>query len=203
MMDRSHFFTIDKPALLAVIFVTILVIIFGILDEVATDFLRYERDLLRSGEWWRLLSGHFVHLSWAHLSLNLAGFWLIAFLYGQRIKPIYLLATIFLIALGISIGLLIFSPGVDWYVGLSGVLHGLIIIGALKNLSAEPWPSTFILVGIFSKIIWEQLYAKENAMEHIIGGNIIYDAHFYGAIAGTIIICVIYTLNFYQRNKNN
>ena len=202
-MDRNHFFSIEKSALLAIIFVTVVIIIFGILGEVATNFLRYEHDLLRSGEWWRLFSGHFIHLSWAHISLNLAGFWLIAFLYGQKIKPIYLLTTILLIALGISIGLLIFNPEVDWYVGLSGVLHGLIIIGALKNLSNEPWPSTFVLMGISSKIIWEQLYAEGSMMKHIIGGNVIYDAHFYGAIAGTIIICAIYTLNFYQRNKNN
>ena len=200
-MASNRFLIIEKPTLLAIIFVTITIIIFGLMGEVATNALRYERDLLSSAEWWRLLSGHFVHLSWAHLSLNVVGFWLIAFLYGQKVNPVCLLSIIFLIALSISIGLLVFTPEVNWYVGFSGVLHGLIIIGALKNFSDEPWPSGLILIGVFSKIIWEQLYAEENAMKHIIGGNVIYDAHFYGAISGTTIICVMYILNARQGNK--
>ena len=197
-MNRKRFFSIEKPSFFAIIFVTAIVIIFGILGESATKLLRYERELWHTIEWWRVFSGHFVHLSWVHLALNMAGFWLIAFLYGQEVKPAYLLSAILLIALGTSIGLFIFSPGVIWYVGLSGVLHGLIIIGALKNFSDKPWPSTFILIGIFLKIIWEQLYAEENAMEHLIGGNVIYDAHLYGATSGLMIICIIHTLNLYN-----
>ena len=39
--------------------------------------LRYDRLAIESGELWRLASGHFTHLSAAHLGLNLAGLFLV------------------------------------------------------------------------------------------------------------------------------
>ena len=39
-------------------------------DEVR-DLLRYERDAIHGGEYWRLVSGHLVHLGFGHLWPNL------------------------------------------------------------------------------------------------------------------------------------
>src|SRR5690606_33885017 len=44
--------------------------------------LRYERADVLAGEWWRLLSGHVVHLGVSHLVLNLAGLVLIGWIFG-------------------------------------------------------------------------------------------------------------------------
>jgi hypothetical protein len=62
-------------------------------------------------------------------------------------------------------------------------------------------PSTFILAGIIAKIIWEQLYAENSAMEHLIGGNIVYDAHLYGAVSGAIIIALYALSAFIKKQK--
>ena len=43
------------------------------LGEAGFEALSYQRDRITSGALWRLLSGHWVHLGWAHLLLNLAG----------------------------------------------------------------------------------------------------------------------------------
>ena len=41
-------------------------------DAALADF-GLVRSALRDGEFWRFLTGHFVHLNWAHLGLNVAG----------------------------------------------------------------------------------------------------------------------------------
>ena len=54
--------------------------------EAATALLRYERALLQDGENWRLISGHFVHLGWAHLVLNVTALLLVWLLVGNRLS---------------------------------------------------------------------------------------------------------------------
>ena len=38
------------------------------------DALAYRRELILEGQWWRLLSGNFLHTNIWHLAMNLAGF---------------------------------------------------------------------------------------------------------------------------------
>jgi len=42
--------------------------------------LRFSRNDIFAGEWWRLLTGNLVHLGYSHLLLNLAGLAVIVFL---------------------------------------------------------------------------------------------------------------------------
>ena len=201
-MNRSQLFHLDKITLFTIITITAIATILSIVGEKAAISLRYEHGLWQSGEWWRVFSGHFVHLGWTHLLLNLAALWLIAVSFYQHPKPTFLLVTaIALTAMGTSAGLIFFSPEITWYVGLSGMLHGLIVIGAAKNITIYPLSSKFILLGVFLKILWEQLYADNNVIENLIGGNIVYDAHLYGAISGAIIIIFLTLLFAYKNNQ--
>ena len=50
--------------------VSILVMFAG---DAGKELLRYDRVWIGQGEFWRLISGHFAHLSWSHLALNSAG----------------------------------------------------------------------------------------------------------------------------------
>ena len=42
-----------------------------------SDIFIYHRDQLIAGEYWRLISGHFVHTTITHMVLNLASWWLV------------------------------------------------------------------------------------------------------------------------------
>ena len=46
--------------------------------------LQYDRAALATGEWWRLVTGHLVHLGWDHLALNVAGLIGLWWLYGRH-----------------------------------------------------------------------------------------------------------------------
>lgn len=176
--------------MLLAIFCTGMVVILQSFGEDAIALFRYENTMIKTGEWWRLLSGHFIHLGWTHLILNLAGMWLLVFIFHSLIKPVVLLASVLLLATGTSLGLLMFSPAVVWYIGLSGMLHGFITMGAMLIFRSKPWPAVFLLACVTVKLIWEQFFADANAIELAIGGKVIYDAHLYGAITGILIITI-------------
>ena len=106
--------------------------------------------------------------------------------------------------MGISFGLLTFSPDIAWYVGMSGVIHGLIVIGATTNFRSNPGIAVLLIIGIAAKLLWEQFFSDSQAMEIAIGGKIILDAHLYGTISGALIITLLklITLLKYSHNKS-
>lgn len=191
---------LSKPNVLLAIGVTTLLIIFQAFGENAISLLRYESTVSQTGEWWRLLSGHFVHLGWMHLGMNLAGLWILAFVFERVEEPLIGFISIIILALGISLGLMIFSSNIGWYVGFSGVLHGLIVLGALASFHNEPRTATLLLVGVSTKLLWEQFFADAHAMESTIGGMVVYDAHLYGAITGALIATILKMFFLSRRN---
>ena len=46
----------------------------------------YDRAAISAGEFWRLLTGHFTHLSWQHLFYNFVGLSLITYLVAADLK---------------------------------------------------------------------------------------------------------------------
>jgi rhomboid family GlyGly-CTERM serine protease len=154
--------------------------------SVASDLLRYDRAALMQGQWWRLLSGHLVHLGWSHLALNLAGLALVWALVGDRLSTLRWLVVITASALGISVGLLAFHPELAWYVGLSGILHALLVAGSLAALRSGDGRAALLLILVWAKLIWEQLAGPLPGSVASAGGAVIVDAHFYGGLVGTL-----------------
>jgi rhomboid family GlyGly-CTERM serine protease len=145
--------------------------------------LRWERHSV-GAEPWRLISAHLVHLGWEHLALNLAGLALAWALFGAALSPPGWVAVMVACALGVVTGLLMFSPEVAWYAGLSGVLHGLLVAGALFSLRACPGVAGAVLLLLAVKVAGEQFGAGSEGVERLIGAPVIIDAHLYGALAG-------------------
>lgn len=155
--------------------------------------LRYERAAVLAGEFWRLVTGHLVHSSAAHLLLNLAGLGLIAGLFPKD----YSLGQWLLIAAAslvfIDLGFVFYEPQLQWYVGLSGVLHGLLAAGAVAWWRHESWPLALILSVIFvAKLAWEQVHG---ALPFSGDMAVIVAAHLYGAIGGVLAaLCICFRL---------
>ena len=138
------------------------------------------------GQWWRLLSGHLVHLGWSHLMLNLGGLALAWLLVGRLFSASFWVLLLLICALSTSLGLLFFNPLLDWYVGLSGVLHGLLLAGGVVSAlrgEREAWLLCALVAG---KLLWEQLLGPLPGSSDAAGGTVIVDAHLYGGVSGLV-----------------
>lgn len=146
--------------------------------------LRYERSGVMAGEWWRLLTGNFVHLGWRHLALN-AGALLIGGLlfHTGRTTAAWAVAMV-TCGLSANAGLLVFSPHIEWCVGLSGALHGLLVIGALDWIRQGDRLGIVLLAAWVAKIAWEQWQGGLPFSGETIGATVVTDAHLWGAVGG-------------------
>ena len=150
------------------------------------ELLRYDRVAIGSGELWRLISGHFVHLGWSHFALNAVGLVLISYLIAARFSAIQWLLISLLIIMGIDLGFWVLEPQLAWYVGLSGVLHGLLAAGVASGIRDGHFDSRIIGGLLLIKIIYEQLVGPIPGSEGTSGGDVVVAAHLYGAIAGAL-----------------
>ena len=146
--------------------------------------LRYERDSILGGEYWRLLTGHFVHGSLQHLMLNIGGLLLIAALFPRNYTWRQWLFVLISSLVSIDGGFVFYEPQLGWYVGFSGVLHGALAAGSIawwrsesKLLAAA---LSCILIG---KLLWEQWHGALPLSGDL---PVVVDAHLYGAIGGAI-----------------
>lgn len=150
--------------------------------------MRYDREAVGSGEVWRLVTGHFVHLGWSHLGLNLAGLVLGTWLFGSDRSPLQWLLATFVSALACGGGLWLLSPNVGWCVGLSGVLHGLMVVGfGGWILAGERW-AIWLLAVVVGKMAWEQMGGAMPWESTLAGGRVVTEAHVWGAIGGALFL---------------
>jgi len=169
-----------------VVVISLICLLLQVFDPVSTQWLRYERDPIIVGQWWRLISGNFVHLSWEHLLMNLAGLVLIWILLSRLLTTTQWLIVILTGSLAVGLGLLAFNPQLDWYVGLSGMLHGMFVVGLINNIRRGYRLEWLLLLGLVLKLLWEQVYGAMPGSTNLAGGAVIVDAHLYGAIAGLL-----------------
>jgi rhomboid family GlyGly-CTERM serine protease len=162
----------------------ILILLLGWIGAPATEWLRYQRDAVQSGQLWRLLTGNLVHLGWSHIFLNLGGLVLVWILFQRHFTGMQWLVLLFSSSLGVCLGLLLFDPNLVWYVGLSGTLHGLFIAGSLADIRTGEKSGYILLIAIAGKLLWEQLHGPLPGTAEAAGGNVVVDAHLYGALAG-------------------
>jgi len=173
-----------------------LIALFG---EPGRLLLRYARGAIGEGEIWRLVSGHFTHLGWSHLLLNAAGLVFVWYLVGRDFKPGQWLLILFACVAGIDLGFWFLNPNLSWYVGLSGVLHGMLAAGIVVGVQ-ERRTDIQILGGlVLAKLLFEQFVGPLPGSEASSGGAVVVDAHLYGAMAGLLAAAI---MRRHDKNKN-
>ena len=155
-------------------------------------WLRYDEGAIEQGEYWRLLTAHFMHLGWVHGLLNVMGFCLIAYIYPAG-KAINWLAFYLVSSVLISLYMVIDS-GTYYYVGASGVLHGLLILAAFFSRVLDLWRRYLLIFIIIAKLFWEQSrFYVDHGVGEAIGGFVYVDAHLIGGMCalGLVIIFLL------------
>jgi rhomboid family GlyGly-CTERM serine protease len=168
----------------------LVVVVVSLLGEDAARLLRYNRGDILSGDCHRLLSGHFVHLGPFHALMNLAAAVLLWVWFREVLSPKGWGGALLACALLTSLMLLTFSD-VPWYVGLSGILHGMLLLGTLRKEQFPPLVKGLILAALFLKIGMEQVHGPSSKTVALIGGEVVVDAHLFGAISGALIWCAL------------
>jgi rhomboid family GlyGly-CTERM serine protease len=159
-----------------------------IVGEPARQALSFDRGALADGQWWRLLTAHFVHLDAQHAFLNTLGVVLMWALFARDYSPSRWAAIYCGSALAVSGGLWFFNPELQWYVGASGALHGVMTAGTLAHLRRRDLDGWILAVFIVAKLAYEQL---AGALPFAGTSNTIVDAHLYGALGGVILGLVL------------
>jgi rhomboid family GlyGly-CTERM serine protease len=154
----------------------------------AREALGYDRHALADGQWWRLLTAHFVHLDLEHAVLNGLGVLLLWALFARDYAPWRWLAIYLGSALFVSAGLWWLNPGLDWYVGASGALHGVMTAGTLAHLRRGDLDGWILATFIILKLGYEQF---AGALPFAGSPDTIVDAHLYGAIGGLVLALVL------------
>lgn len=167
--------------------VAILAILLQAGGDPVREALAYTRDGVTAGEVWRLLTNHLVHLGWTHMWLNLAGLALVAWLVGGVFDWFRWLAVAGITALAIAAGFWFLYPDLQWYVGLSGLEHGLLVGGLYGGIRTRDKESMILLGFVLAKLAWEQLSGGPlPGSEATSGGSVIVNAHLYGTIGGAL-----------------
>jgi rhomboid family GlyGly-CTERM serine protease len=173
----------------------LLILSLGIMmgGETAQEFFRYDRLGIARGEWWRLLSGHLSHLGWSHFVLNGAGLVLIWSLVGTRFSTRGWLLVGALALASMNLGFWVLTPELRWYVGLSGLLHGILGAGLVARLPAWDTETVVLAMLLLAKLGWEQVAGALPGSEQASGGPVIVAAHLYGTVGGiaAALLCKI------------
>lgn len=187
---------------------------------------RYDRAGLSSGQAWRVLTAHFVHLNTPHLLFNLLGLFLLCELLWNRMSPIHALGLFATAAVGVSGLLYWLHPELAWYAGLSGALHGIWAGCALAGWSLLTIPSDALSRGVSSgwktlpmrwpvsrcicaigmvllvaKLALEFRYGPSVRTEQMIGSPVVAVAHLYGAMIGLCYVLIWHAIRILQHEK--
>lgn len=152
--------------------------------------LRYERQAVLAGEYWRLLTAHLVHGTMRHLLLNVAGLGVIAALFPRDYAPAGWLLILLFSVLAIDLGFVFCEPQLSWYLGLSGVLHGALAAGAAAWWRHESKALALSLSALLLvKLTWEQWLGSLPLSGDL---PVVVDAHLYGAVGGALAAAVLW-----------
>jgi rhomboid family GlyGly-CTERM serine protease len=168
-----------------------------LLQVLGPEHFRYSRDWISSGEIWRIVTAHWVHVGWIHLLFN--GLSLIVCVSltspGWSIGC-WLIYTLSM-AIGISLLITLFNPEVLDYAGHSGLLYGLFVLGALRLYRQDRLIAVLVISAIVIKVFMEQFEFFDFNTADLIGARVVVDAHLYGLLMAIAIALVIatYTMN--------
>jgi len=160
-------------------------VLLSLFGHTVNPLLQYARAPILAGEWWRLVTGHFVHIDAAHLALNCAVILAWLYVFRERESPLVVATRLLAYAVLSGLGMLAFSPDLTWMLGASALTYALIAGSALRAAIVGPrMLGLIVLAGLAARIGAEQIWGLESWFEHFVDYPIASAAHGHGIAAG-------------------
>lgn len=180
------------------------VFMLALFPDLSFPIFSQERVALARGEWWRIVTSHFVHFGWPHSLMNMAAFAIFAFAFAQEFSAQRFLLLIVFCCTAVGYGIYFLNPEYEVYAGLSGAIHGFFVAGLLLNKRHRFWLNGLLAAALFGKVLMEQQpNYQATELQSLLPVAVAYDAHLYGAIAGLIFAGACMLLEKYTRQKTN
>jgi rhomboid family GlyGly-CTERM serine protease len=172
-------------------FITLIVVSLSLLVYLlpANAFLAYDRHAILAGEWWRVVTGHWVHFSAQHFLYDTAAFgiagWMIESRNHRNFGRLCGLAT-----LVISAAMLLCNPQLQICGGLSGLATAAVVFLALNGLEesgAWRWICGMALFLCAAKLIAEERTGRFLVLHAPTGFAPVPSNHIAGALAALAV----------------
>jgi rhomboid family GlyGly-CTERM serine protease len=134
-----------------------------------SGMMMFRPDAVAAGEWWRLLTHPFVHVTWYHLLLDASAFFL---LYHGLLENKLGRRLVYVVAGAVG------SLGLSWLAapaittqglcGLSGIAHGLMAVSAVEIMRANKRSTPEWRIGVFTFVLVVGKAAWEAISGHVL-----------------------------------
>ena len=190
----------QAPATLTLLVANVLVSLYAFANPSAIDRLSFRpQRVLREGEWWRLITGGFVHAGIAHLAFNM----ITLYFFGPQLEagvfgPVRFLLLYFGAELAAHALTLAMHRDNPHYaaVGASGAVSGVIFgfclfrpFSMLYIFFALPMPAIVFAVVYVVGSVWAMRQSGEG--QRGMTGGIAHEAHLGGALGGLLLTILL------------
>lgn len=156
------------------------------------DALLFDRDAIRQGEVWRLVTANAVHYSWAHLWGNVAVL-AVAGVWAESRAPRTLAGVLGLASLGVGGAVWTFEPGILQFAGASGVAVAVAAHAAgcaWRDGGRARWVAAAVLAGLVAKLIADCAgwHWRDTAAD---GFVVVATSHLAGALMGALPVLAL------------
>ena len=195
----------DKVLELAFFAVALALLNFPLLSGGFCESMIFFPQRVAMGEWWRVVSHPFVHLTWYHLLLD-AGAFLLLYSGLEEQRPLQRIGYVVACAMGSLLVSTLASPVVQdrGLCGLSGTAHGLMAISALESIKRQSLDGKWCRAGMISLGIVVAKSVIEVLQGHVffeflhfgMMGLPIPESHAGGVLSGIVAFLVFGSLPF-------
>lgn len=166
------------------------------------NLMLFERDAINAGEWWRLFTGQFVHISAGHFIGNVLALGVAYLLFSENWRGWKFVTLLLICATTSNMGMYYFHPEIENYVGISGALYGLIAFGALTDWFNKVPFGRIITLGLILKVVYEFYLGPIAFTAAEPSDAIAVQAHLYGAITGFLLALLLAVKTYFQKQTS-
>jgi rhomboid family GlyGly-CTERM serine protease len=138
-------------------------------------------SLVADGQWWRVLTYPFVHLTWYHLALDAGAFFLLYRDLREQRVGMRMLYVLVCGAVSMTTALLVAPQATaNGLTGLSGIAHGLMAVTALEMARDDERPWTGLAV--FATVVLKSMYEA-------VTGHVVFEFMHMGLCGSPVAVC--------------